>query len=69
MLYPDECWYEASCVAECPNRFKGAIRFKHPIMQKVRWKNKGTGEQFRVGMKNPPPPNTRPPAGGWRPKP
>jgi NAD-dependent dihydropyrimidine dehydrogenase PreA subunit len=25
---------------------------------------KDTGELFRLGMKNPPPPNTRPPSGG-----
>jgi NAD-dependent dihydropyrimidine dehydrogenase PreA subunit len=65
VLYPDECWYGACCVAECPNRFEGAIRLVHPIMQKVRWKRKDTGDHFRVGMKNPPPPNLRPPVGGW----
>jgi NAD-dependent dihydropyrimidine dehydrogenase PreA subunit len=65
VLYPEECWYSACCVAECPNRDKGAIRLVQPIMQRVRWKRKETGEHFRIGMKNPPPPNTRPPAGGW----
>ena len=62
VLYPDECWYSACCVAECPNQEKGAIRLVQPIMQRVRWKRKETGEHFRIGMKNPPAPNTRPPA-------
>jgi hypothetical protein len=31
-------------------------------MQRVRWKRKESGEHFRVGMKNPPTPNTREPA-------
>jgi hypothetical protein len=38
------------------------------MMQRVRWKRKATGEHYRVGMKNPPPPNNRPPVGGWKPK-
>jgi hypothetical protein len=29
-------------------------------MQRVRWKRKDTGEHYRIGMPNPPPPNTRP---------
>jgi len=68
ILYPDECWYGACCVAECPNRFKGAIKMVHPIMQKVRWKRKDTGVHFRMGMKNPPPANTKLPVGGWAPR-
>jgi len=65
VLYPDECFYGGCCVAICPNMEKGAIAFKHPMAQRVRWKRKATGEHFRVGMKNPPPPNKRPPAGGF----
>jgi len=61
ILYPDECWYGGCCVAHCPRMAEGAIKLKHPLMQKVRWKRKATGEHFRVGMKNPPPPNLRPP--------
>ena len=67
-FYPDECWHCGCCSMECPLWEKGAIEFRHPIMQQVRWKRKGTGEHFRVGMKNSPQPNTRPPVGGWRPK-
>ncbi len=46
ILFPDECWYCGSCVEHCPSR--GAIRLNHPLMQRVRWKRKATGEHFRV---------------------
>ena len=46
MLFPDECWYEGCCVANCPN--PGAVRLNHPLMQRVRWKRKDTGEHFRI---------------------
>jgi len=61
VLYPDECWYGGSCVEECPR--PGAIKMLHPFNQSivVTWKDRETGEIFRLGMKNPPPPNTRPP--------
>jgi hypothetical protein len=37
----------------------------HPLNQSivVIWKRKETGQEFRLGMKNPPAPNTRPAAG------
>ena len=59
VLYPDECWFCGSCVAHCP--CPGAIRMEHPLSQRAGWKRKDTGEHFRIGMKNPPPPNTKPP--------
>jgi NAD-dependent dihydropyrimidine dehydrogenase PreA subunit len=65
VLHPDECWYCGSCVMECPLRERGAIKFKWPIKALIRWKRKETGEHFRVGMPNPPPPNLTPPVGGW----
>lgn len=46
ILYPDECWYGGCCVAYC--RAPGAIKLNHPLMQRVRWKRKATGEHFRV---------------------
>ena len=63
VLYPDECWYCGTCVLECPR--PGAITLLHPLNQSVSlvWKRVTTGEIFRLGMANPPPPNTRPPAG------
>jgi len=61
VLYPDECWFGGCCVEPCP--VSGAIRMEHPLNQRVGWKRKATGEYFRIGMKNPPPPNTRPPVG------
>ncbi len=63
LAYPDECWFCACCVEHCPK--PGAIRMEQPLNQRVGWKRKATGEHFRIGMKNPPPPNNRPPVGGW----
>lgn len=63
VVFPDECWYCGCCVGECPT--PGAITLKYPLYQKivVNWKRKETGELFRLGMQNPPPPNTKPPVG------
>ena len=65
VLYPEECWFCGVCVEECNH---GALRMVHPAGQNisVNWKRKATGEYFRLGMKNPPPPNLRPPSGGRR---
>lgn len=63
VLYPDECWFCGCCMFHCP--VPGAITVEHPLNQRVGWKRKETGEYFRIGMKNPPPPNTRPPVGGY----
>ena len=63
VLYPDECWYCGGCVEECFR--KGAVTMLQPLQQSisVNWKHKDSGKYFRLGMKNPPPPNTRPPSG------
>ncbi|HXY74914.1 MAG TPA: ferredoxin family protein [Dehalococcoidales bacterium] len=63
ILYSDECWFCGCCVMEC-NR-PGAIKLRHPLNQTVPvgWKRKNTGETYRLGMRNPPPPDTRPPSG------
>ncbi len=61
VVYPDECWFCGDCVQNCP--VPGAIRMDFPMNQRVGWKRKATGEYFRIGMKNPPPPVTRPPLG------
>lgn len=63
VLYAEECWYCGGCVEECPRH--GAITLAFPASQKisVNWMRKDTGELFRLGMKNPPPPNDRPPSG------
>jgi NAD-dependent dihydropyrimidine dehydrogenase PreA subunit len=63
LVYPDECWFCGCCVEHCPR--PGAIRMEQPLNQRIGWKRKATGEYFRIGMKDPPPPNTRPPVGGW----
>jgi NAD-dependent dihydropyrimidine dehydrogenase PreA subunit len=62
LLYPDECWFCGCCVEHCP--IDGAIRMEHPLNQRAGWKRKDTGELFRLGMKQPPSPNMRPPVGG-----
>ncbi len=59
VLFPDECWYEGSCTLHCPR--PGAIEVNFPLMWRVPWKGKETGEHHWVGMENPPPPNTKPP--------
>lgn len=59
VLYPDECWFGGCCVAHCP--VSGAITMEQPLNQRAGWRRKATGEFFRIGMLNPPPPNTRPP--------
>jgi NAD-dependent dihydropyrimidine dehydrogenase PreA subunit len=46
VIYPGECWYEGNCVSECPN--PGALKLNQPLMQRVRWKRKETGEHFRT---------------------
>lgn len=65
LLYPEECYYDGLCVNNCPQWQNGAIRLNHPLNQRVRWKRKATGEHFRIGMANPPPPNDQEPVGGW----
>ncbi len=46
ILYPEECWYCGCCVEICPET--GAIKLNPPLIQRVRWKRKKTGEHFRV---------------------
>jgi hypothetical protein len=60
-LYPDECWFCGCCIGDCP--VPGANKLEHPLNLRNNWKRKETGQTFRLGMKNPPPPNTRPPVG------
>jgi NAD-dependent dihydropyrimidine dehydrogenase PreA subunit len=60
IVFPDECWYCGCCVMECPIKDDHAIEVSWPMMQRVRWKDKNTGEHYRVGMPDPPPPNKKP---------
>jgi NAD-dependent dihydropyrimidine dehydrogenase PreA subunit len=63
VLYPDECWYCGTCVQECHR--PGAIEMLHPLHQSISviWVRKATGEEYRLGMRDAPPPNERPPCG------
>jgi Na+-translocating ferredoxin:NAD+ oxidoreductase RNF subunit RnfB len=67
VIYPDECCECGCCVHACPKALEGAIKMNWPIHKQPRWKRKETGEHFRVGMPNPPPPNPKPPVSGWYP--
>jgi Na+-translocating ferredoxin:NAD+ oxidoreductase RNF subunit RnfB len=62
VVYPDECWFCGCCVEECPF---GAVTLVPPAKQLVStvWVRKETGEEFRLGMNNPPAPNTKPYSG------
>ena len=44
ILFPDECYYGGICVMECP--LPGAIKYNPPLVHRVRWKRKETGEHF-----------------------
>jgi len=61
VLYPDECWFCGCCVGDCP--VPGANKLNHPLNQRMGWKRKNTGEHYRIGMSNPPPPTLKPPVG------
>lgn len=61
IVFPDECWSCGACVMECPKKDEYCIEVNWPLMRRMRWKRKDTGEHFRIGMPNPPPPNTKPP--------
>ncbi len=45
IMYPEECYREGDCVTECP---QGAIRLRHPLMNRVHFKDKDTGEIHRI---------------------
>jgi ferredoxin len=69
VMWPDECFPCGICVQNCPLGLDAkAITLNQPLCQRARWKRKATGEHFRIGMKNPPPPNNLPPVGGWSPR-
>jgi len=62
VLFAEECWFCGSCVQECPHK---ALTLVTPALQRIStiWKRKETGEEFRMGMLNPLPPNLNPHAG------
>jgi Na+-translocating ferredoxin:NAD+ oxidoreductase RNF subunit RnfB len=45
VMYPEECWYAGCCVGECP---VGCITMRFPLMSRVHYKDKETGEIKRV---------------------
>ena len=62
VVYAEECWFCGGCVQECPRQ---ALTLVTPAKQRLStvWRRKETGEEYRVGMKNPLPSNTTPPSG------
>ena len=62
VVFGEECWFCGGCVEECPNQ---ALTLVTPAKQRLStvWMRKDTGKEYRVGMKNPLPPNTTPPSG------
>lgn len=52
VAYPDECWYCGCCVEACPT---GALEMRLPINQRVMFKDKESGDIFRLGTKDAPP--------------
>jgi NAD-dependent dihydropyrimidine dehydrogenase PreA subunit len=46
VVFQEECWYDGSCVFICP--VEGAIKLHFPLMWRVPWKRKKTGEHVWV---------------------
>ncbi len=51
VAYPDECWYCGCCVEACPT---GALEMRLPINQRIMFKDRESGEVFRLGTKDAP---------------
>ena len=51
VAYPDECWYCGCCVESCPT---GALQMRLPINQRILFKDKESGEIFRIGADDAP---------------
>jgi NAD-dependent dihydropyrimidine dehydrogenase PreA subunit len=65
VVHPTECYYCGCCVMECPRKDKESIKLIWPMKINLQWKRKATGQLYRLGMANQPPPNLTPPVGGW----
>ena len=46
VLYPEECWYDGSCVSACPE--PGAITLSGMASKSVHFRRKPSGEDFFV---------------------
>ena len=62
VAYPDECWYCGVCVEACPT---GALEMRLPINQRVFFRDKETGEVFRIGGSEAPEKTYFRPPYGW----
>jgi NAD-dependent dihydropyrimidine dehydrogenase PreA subunit len=46
IMYPEECYHEGDCVSECP--VPDTLKLRLPLMMRVHYKNKETGEISRT---------------------
>ena len=62
VVFAEECWFCGGCIEECPH---GALTLVAPAKQRLStvWMRKATGKEYRIGMKDPLPPNKTPPSG------
>ena len=63
VIYPDECWYCGCCVEACRS---GALQMHLPINQRILFKDKETGEVFRLGGFDSPEKTFYKPPFGWK---
>jgi NAD-dependent dihydropyrimidine dehydrogenase PreA subunit len=63
VVYPDECWYCGCCVEVCRT---GALQMHLPMNQRIFFKDKETGEVFRLGADDSPEKTYFKPPFGWR---
>ena len=63
LAYPDECWYCACCVEVCRT---GALQMRLPINQRILFKDRETGEIFRLGGVEAPEKTYFIPPYGWK---
>lgn len=62
VAYPDECWYCGCCVEACPT---GALEMRLPINQRIFFKDRQTGQVFRIGGAEAPSKSFFRPPYGW----
>jgi NAD-dependent dihydropyrimidine dehydrogenase PreA subunit len=46
VAFPDECWFDGSCVSSCP--VPGAITLNRMAKDRVRVRRRTTGEDFHI---------------------
>lgn len=62
VAYPEECWYCGCCVEAC---MSGALKMRLPIGQRLLFKDKASGQIFRLGADDAPEKSYFRPPYGW----